>query len=355
MDYSQYQQQRAHILSSQFPYKVIDKAELLSRGHNIIELNGQEIPVTPTVQSSIDRFVGITSPQIKAVESSFGAKGIRDLRNYFALAGNSDNPDRIALIANPTSRTIEGTTFIRREVISPEAFFDFAEMFMDKNDFYPQSIRTGQNGTFGVEITMKPRREEFGGFSPDDEFLKNGLFLKWNLAGIEMGNYIERLICVNGATRVIPHKEASVFDLTPKSANKLLAIPENKKLINLNWEKHLDAAVIAHHTEASLAEVKHANRLLIGLGVEPDIAEEIAPIAMLLGLYISSGLNNVHNNGKIYKSNINFWELYNRLTHFASHTQLWSDNDIRRNILMNESMDFLTKKRDITEYISIFD
>lgn len=355
MDSNQFQQRKCQILNDQFPYKVIEKANLHCRANNMIELNGLEIHVTPSVQSTIDRFVGLTTSQICAVEESFGDKGTRDLRNYFALAGNSNEQNQIALIANPESRTIEGATAIRHEVISPEAFFDFAEMFMDRNDFYPVSISTGLNGIYGVELTMKPHQEEFDGFGPDDEFLKNGLYMKWSLAGIEMGSYIERLVCSNGATRIMPRKEATIYDMMPNSATKLLELPNNKRLMNLNWERHLEAAIIAKKTQSSVAEVAFANKLLVRAGVEADIAEQIAPIAMLIQLYAASGYDTSRMKCNRLKSDINFWELYNRLTYFASPTTTWSDSDIRRNKLMGDSMDFLTKKRDITEYLSIFD
>lgn len=76
---------------------------------------------------------------------------------------------------------------------------------------------------------------------------------------------------------------------------------------------------------------------------------------MLLEMYATAGRKISLNQMKVYKSDINFWQLYNRLTQFASHNEQWTESDNRRNMLMGESMDFLLKKRDITEYVSIFD
>lgn len=108
MDYQNYQAQKQKILESQFPYKVIEKGEIVNKGDNVLNLGGMDVPMTAGVQLAIDRFMGVAPRQVKAVEESFGSKGIRDLRNFFALAGNVDNPQRIALIANPETRRIEG-------------------------------------------------------------------------------------------------------------------------------------------------------------------------------------------------------------------------------------------------------
>lgn len=355
MDYQTYQTQKSEILETQFPYKVLAKGEIVNKGDNILNLGGMDVPVTPGVQLAIDRFMGVAPGQVRAVEESFGTKGSRDLRNFFALAGKVDNPQRIALIANPETHRIEGARPLRDEAITPEAFFDFAEMFMDRNGFYAESIRGGSNGIFGIDITLKPKHEEFGGFGPDDEFLKNGMYLHWNLGGIEAGSYIERLVCTNGATRTFPHREGAIHALQPASVEKLLTIPDNKKLMNINWEKHLESAIIARSTVASVAEVQAANKLLRTTGVAPAVAEDLAPAAKLLEMYSAAGRDMAPARMKFYKSDINFWELYNRLTHFASHNEQWGAADNRRNMLMAESMDFLLKKRDITEYVSIFD
>ena len=53
-------------------------------------------------------------------------------------------------------------------------------------------------------------------------------------------------------------------------------------------------------------------------------------------------------------SNMNVWQLFNILTAFASHTTLWGEHDIRRSMLMSNSVDFLNSKRDIKDYYNIY-
>jgi hypothetical protein len=42
------------------------------------------------------------------------------------------------------------------------------------------------------------------------------------------------------------------------------------------------------------------------------------------------------------------------LTFFATHNQLWSEQDIRRTSLMEASIVLLMRERDIKEYYNIF-
>jgi hypothetical protein len=54
------------------------------------------------------------------------------------------------------------------------------------------------------------------------------------------------------------------------------------------------------------------------------------------------------------KSEMTMWELFNMLTFFATHNQMWSPQDIRRSLLMEASMSLLMQERDIKEYYNIF-
>lgn len=355
MDSRKFELQKREILSERFPYKILEKSDIVSKGNNVIDLAGLEIEVEDNIQNEIDRFIGVSQQQIKAIETTFGNTTTRDMRNCFALANEGDRKSRLAVFADPKTHKITSTKQINGEPISMEAFFDFLEMFMNDNSYYPESIRMGSNGALGLNVTLKPHHEQFGGIGGEDEFLTNALYFKWDLGEIEGGNYIERLVCTNGQTQTIPHREATINDLQPDSIKRLLRLPENKRAMNHNIERLYENAAIAQHSVASLAEVKYANKMLTKAGVNNPTAENIAPITQLEEMYDTSGLIiNPHRRNR-YKSDINFWDLYNKLTYFASHNELWGENDIRRDALMHQSLDFLFKPRDIKEYISIFD
>lgn len=355
MDNIEYEKKKNEIISNRFPFKVFDKSEIISKGHNRIDLNGIEIEINDKVQREIDRFMGLTSRQIESVTSTFGQDGIRDIRNFFALLDRQDNTNRIALVANAQTKEIIATKTIEKDPISIESFFEFIDMFMDRNSYYPEKIRIGCDGIFGINVTLKPHHKQYGGLDDGDEFLTNGLYFRWNLNEIEGGNYIERLICSNGQTQEIPYKKGIINDCQPESINRMLALPENKQVMRFNVERLYNCAAVARETFASLSEVMHAKQLLIDRGVDYSIAEEIAPCDLLVNKYENAGINIRKSKGINCKSDIRFWDLYNHLTHFATHTTLWEDDDIRRDDLMKESFSFLSRPRDIQRYISIFD
>jgi hypothetical protein len=48
------------------------------------------------------------------------------------------------------------------------------------------------------------------------------------------------------------------------------------------------------------------------------------------------------------------WQLFNILTAFATHNQLWPAHDTRRSELMAQSVELLNQKRDIRSYQNIY-
>lgn len=355
MDSIEYEKKKNEIISSRYPFKVFSKSEIISKGHNRIDLNGRHIEINDQVQREIDRFMGLTSRQIESVNSTFGQKGTRDIRNFFALLDGGSKRSRIALVANAQTKEIIATRTIEKEPISVESFFEFIEMFMDRNGYYPEKIRSGCDGLFGLNIILKPHRKQYGSLDDGDEFFTNGLYFRWNLNEVEGGNYIERLVCTNGQTQEIPYKQGTINDYQPESIKRMLALPDNRQAMRFNVERLYQSAAIARESVASLAEVIYAKQLLIDKGVDYSIAEEIAPSELLVNKYENAGIKIKKNNCVNCKSDIRFWDLYNNLTQFATHTTLWKEDDLRRDDLMKESFSFLTRSRDIQRYISIFE
>lgn len=357
MDAFDYENQKRKILGSIYPYRILEKTEIVSAGSNLLEINGNEVETTPEVQTSIDKFIGLRKRQAEVMKNAYGQKSLTDLRNCFALAGELEGASKIAIIADPKEHKIVGTSAIKKDVITPEAFFDFVELFMDCNGYYPCSVETATNGVFGINLTVKPNQECIRSFGEDEDFLTNGLYFKWTLGELEAGNYIERLVCTNGSTATFPQKMGVINDISSSSLKKLLELPKDHKAMIFNFETLQKNALIAQKTVASLSEVKEANKILTAIGIQSSVAEEIAPITYLMELYEAAGYNVKHisrEQGAGFKSNILFWDLFNRLTYFATHSDLWEENDIRRHVLMSRSFQFLTSERDIQAYVSIF-
>lgn len=354
MDSRSYTAWRDNFLAAQLPYRTVEPQELVASGENTYLMHGLELEVEPHISRQIDAFIGVSPRQSKAVADTFGANGIRDLRNYLALSNSVEKAGKLALIADPRARKIVGATHLKQEAIPAEGFFDFLEIFMDDNGYTPDTFYTSGSLQGGVTVNLMPNTPNYNEIAKDEEFLTNGIWFRWNLGEVEVGNYYMRMICSNGQMERTERKVAHSYQLNDTNIAKMLALPRNDGFMNDGFDKLRTNALIAMRTDASLGEVKLADRLLSRYGVEQDIANEIAPYEQLCGMYQAAGYDTKQIPANLARSGINMWELINRLTAFASHTPIWEAGDNRRSGLMMESVKLLSRPRDIKEYISIF-
>ena len=118
----------------------------------------------------------------------YGDQGVTNLRNFFGQAG-SKKSERIVLTANTKTKKIVEATPIKNRMITPNVFFDFAEMFMDKNQYSPEKVEFTEEASDRISMLMKPVNEQIMEFSKGDEFLANGVYLMWTPGEVSMGNY----------------------------------------------------------------------------------------------------------------------------------------------------------------------
>ena len=142
-----------------------------------------------------------------------------------------------------------------------------------------------------------------------------------------------------------------VHRIEDKKITEIINSSNNPKLITRNWHSFKQALVTANNTPASLSEVYSGKNLLLRHGAPEDLAEQLMPYSRLIEMYGTKGL---HVPPKQAKSDINMYDLFNRLTDFASHNQLWEQTDNRSSSLMQQSMQLLLRKRDIQTYYDIF-
>lgn len=353
MDSKSYTAWRDNFIASQLPYRIVEPQELISSGENTYLMHGLELEVEPNISEQIDAFIGVSPRQSKAVTDTFGANGIRDLRNYLALSNSVEKAGKLALIANPKERKIVGATHLKQEAIPAEGFFDFLEMFMNDNGYTPETFYISGSLQGGVTVSLMPNVPTYNEIATDEEFMTNGMWFRWNLGEVEAGNYYMRMICSNGHMVRSERKIAHSNQLDDTNISKMLALPRTE-FIMAGFDKLRTNALLAMRTEASMGEVRMVDKLLSRYGVERDIAQEIAPYEQLLGMYQTAGYDVQHFPINQARSGINMWELVNRLTAFASHTPVWEAEDNRRLGLMMESVRLLNRPRDIKEYISIF-
>lgn len=362
---------RQVVASESSPYKMVrrDAVEYVGRlndgseisapyegfGKNVYRVEGNLLLMNDFVSRQLDEMVGLSRKQAKIVRNASGEAGIRDFRNFLASACSITNPVSVALIANPSSKTVSGLVPIAgEEPICSEAFFDFVELFMDKTRLHPTRYEMAYDINTGITLFFDSDNPDVRQIAPGEDFLTNSYFLKWNLGQIELGRYYERLVCSNGQMETIRHSEARITSLRKDEVVKLMDIPRSKELLDSSFRQFSAKALESMEVRASMAELKLVSEKLNIYLVEKQSARAIAPFSDELLQYKEAGYECTKEQLRKMKASMSVWKLYNSVTDYASNNPVWSEDDNRRGMLQGEAFKFLMRERDIRNYTDIF-
>ena len=350
MDFSTLKNQ---VLSDRNPYRTVGREQLEYIGGNFYKVDGVEMEVTPEVASDLDAFIGLSREQAKTVETASGETGIRNFRNYLASANSISRPLRLAIVGDRNTRRITKAVPLKGDLITAEAFFDFAEMFMDRNGYSSRSCMISSDAGAGFSIVLDSELPEISTIIDGEDFLTNSIYLKWNPGEIELGHYYERLICSNGQVERIRSRDAVLNSLATEQVNKMLALPDSK-IMSRGFLQFSNFAMLAMNTRASMQELKYVSTFLEKFGLDSQEVEAVAPYRKELQEYAARGYDIDRNNAATTLASMTVWNLYNSVTAFASHNDVWPESDSRRMALYEVAVQFLYRDRDIKNYIDIF-
>lgn len=353
METTEYNKIKKEILNSPILYRELEAKEIIALGEDHYQVGNTSFQVDPEVAGKIDEFAGIKAGQTSLAYNSYGDQGVTNLRNFFGQA-NKEREGQLVLTANKQSKQVIDAIPVKESLIPPNSFFNFAEMFMDKNRYFPDKIEYLQGSFNSVAIIMKPETERFMEYAKGDEFLYNGLFFLWKPGEVTLGNYYIRLVCTNGSTQLSRNSISHVHSLSYENIQKLLDLEAEAGPFKQNLEKMLSSARKAMKTKASVNELGHAIRLLKQQGLKEDEANEIIPYRETKEQYENAGYHLNTKQMALAKSDKTMWEVFNILTAFATHNTIRTAHDIKRSSLMESSMNLLLKERDIKDYYSIY-
>jgi hypothetical protein len=354
------------ITDNQLPYKMVNRATIkyigraddLSEtehlGRNVFSVQGTNVLATDFVAEALDKYTGFSKDQQAFIAKATGEEGVRDFRNYLAAASSIANPTKVALVAHPESKTIVNVIPVEDELITSESFFGFAEIFMDHNNLTPTAYEVGGNASAGIILHMGSNTPDIRAFAPGEETLINSYILKWNLGQIQLSRYYERLVCANGMIEKISIPRAKITALDDKSLRGILSIPQDNNLLKRSYNRFSDMARTAMNTRASLSELHSVSKMLERFAVGEESSKKIAPYDEELNFYLNSGYGLHGFKPREALASMKVWELFNRVTQYASHTTDWAENDNRRTMLQGEAVDFLRLPRDIKTYVDVF-
>ncbi len=344
---------KSKVLSDRNPYRTVGREQLEYIGGNFYKVDGVEMEVTPEVASDLDAFIGLSRKQAKTVETASGETGIRNFRNYLASANSISRPMRLAIVGDKNTGRITKAVPLKGDLITAEAFFDFAEMFMDWNGYSSRSCMIASDTGAGFSIVLDSEFPEISTIVDGEDFLTNSIYLKWNPGEIELGHYYERLICSNGQVERIHSRDAVINSLATEQVNKMLALPDSK-VMSRGFLQFRNVALLAMNTRTSMEELKYVSAFLEKFGLDAQEVEAVAPYRKELQEYAARGYDIGRNNAATTLASMTVWNLYNSVTAFASHNDVWPESDSRRMALYEVAVQFLYRDRDIKNYIDIF-
>lgn len=353
MDSNEYNKIKQKVQNQPVCYRELEAKEIVALTENHYKVGNVTFEADSIFTKVIDNFAGIKIHQSQIALDSYGDRGVTNLRNFFGQAITKKDK-RIVLTVNTNTKSIVEVTPIRGRMITPNVFFDFAEMFMDKNQYLPENVEFAQESFNRISILMKPINEQFMEFSKGDEFMSNGIYLTWTPGEVGMGNYYKRLVCSNGTTQISRHTMTKASSPSIKEFERLLNFTPQSAPFKQNIEHMLMCARIAKKTPASVHELGVAANVLEKHGLEVEDASRIIPYTQTKKMYENAGFLMDAEHMTQAKSDKTLWELFNMLTYFATHNKVWAPQDIRRSLLMESSMNLLMRKPDIKEYYSIF-
>lgn len=330
------------------------KSQIDGYGNNVYKVDGIEVLATDYVSNRLDELIGLDTKQKRVIKSASGDAGVRYFRNYLASANSITKPTKLALVADPDSKTVTDVIPLKESLITSDSFFDFAEMFMERSQLTPTFHHDGFNMSSGITLFMDSDNPIVKQFAPGEDFLMNSFYLKWNLGQIELGRYYERLVCSNGQTETVRQSEAKIFSMETSGIMAMLNIPGNAEALNEAYSKFSKKALTAMETRASIAELGKVSKILSTYMVDSKSVREIAPFESEIERYNALGYDKDIYQMNQMKASMSFWELYNGVTSFASHTELWDGTDNRRSIIQGEIFSLLMKERDIKNYYDAF-
>lgn len=348
METIEYQKQRDEILDSPLCYREAAIEDIEAIDDNHYNVAGMTVEVIPDVARRLDKLIGTNSQQVGQVRKYYGDRGATSLRNYL---GRSVKPGRkIVLQANATTGRVQSVERIGEHMIVPQTFFDFADMFMDRNDYLPYQLQYRDNK---IHLMLESVKPQYHSLLKGDDVLSNGIMLSWSPGEMAVSNFYVRLVCTNGMTQVMDENLAHTSTATPQVLSQMLYLPDNQLLMKDNLAILQEKVIEAAQCRASLREMKTAKDVLLANGVEDVVAEEYVPYKTLVNEYKEAGHRINAKNRAFAEGNMNMWELYNNLTEFATHNNEFSKHDPRRTSILIQGMNLLDRERDLKPRLTL--
>ena len=348
-------------IANKNPFRIVDLAQIKKVDKDVLSINGMEIKASKTATQVLDEMIGFKKKQGRSIEKAYGTSNMHFFWNYLATAESLTKETKVALVADPKKKVVCDAIVLQQEAIMAEQFFDIAELVMDAGNLSPASYEKSNDGA-GLILKMQSNNPIYQNLTHSllkdevgEEFITNNYYMKWSLGNVELGRYLERVVCSNGQIVTEEDSISRIYSTNNVAVNALIGTLALSKGADPVFERFKAKALTAMECRASMAEMFIMKEKLQQLRLEKDQISIINPYYEEMKMYSDRGYNlDTVEKKRLAMSSLKVWELYNNLTEFATHTPLWKETDHRRSILQMEATRFLHRRRDIRRYADIF-
>lgn len=336
------------------PYKVVRLDEIKQIEGEIFNVSGVDLEMSPKVIDKLNSSIGTSKRQLEEVRNCSGVQGEANFRNYLTVANSMTSVKEVVIIADPDAKVVTNLLIPKQQFIPVDAFFDFAELFIDSTNMRVDKIESSLVGEMDIVIYLQQQNPRISSIVTRNDFTTDGLYLKWDGVSIELGNYYVRLVCLNGQTQQINQMKSRVYDFTSSKLTALIKVSQNEDIIYAGLKQFKEKATKAIETYVSMRELTRIYGFLKTLNtrVPETILDELVPYKEITNQYQLRGIN-LSGREHLAMSHINWWDLYNDLTEFATHNEYMPQDDLTRNRIAQFAMNSLLDKHDIKNYISL--
>lgn len=294
---------------------------------NMFEVNGKPVPVSDSGFKDMLKLVGLTNKTVEHINGELQRDAGYMLIKELMKAMSTKKGMNITLLIDENDKEIkrvclEGDLNGGGSAIAPEAIQDLITYAMDKSDKVKLANTFISDG--GTKVTFNLKWDNPISLPMRGEDISLGKQITWDMLGpTGISDFVERQICTNGMTAVVPGKAVFLNSHTdPSEWYKQIykdIVDPNKNII----KHYQDKAYQAMNTNLSVYEYNKVRAHVLN-----HWNKDMAKIQRFLGLedwkydYEKAGIDLTKATSGQLKNcptPVNAWDAINCLTDFASH------------------------------------
>jgi hypothetical protein len=325
--------------------KIVSLAELNFMDDNILNVGGRQVMLSENTMSNLMKHISIPVRQQTNLKRQYGKKGFNELGNILLKANSNISKRNLLFTFDKKSGNLSQIKKVDNSIIPLSAGFSLVDIL--RNHF---NLKTSEvlydSSDYGFSVNMYfPNEQDIQLLDKGEEHIF-GITVDMNPDNIVLSSFVNRLVCENGTV---------VQDNLSKNRLSSIDYGDVKKAINIVDDFKLNIPQLlqerydqSKNTKASISEIEKSIGYLTEVNIPKEIVMQSFPMDKYKHDYmkIDIDLNKISNKEKkLAKSDMTIWEMYNRLTEFATHTEYLTPNSISRNKIMTQAGNIIMRKK----------